>query len=160
MNKYRPHVYLIPEDDANRQIANGFVLHHAVQSLNIQIMPPAGGWAKVLETFKDEYLQVLHNFSDAHVIMLIDFDDAYVGRRDRFEKIIPDDVKSRVFVVGSKVTPEILKSKVKMTLEKIGTSLAQECHGGNRQMWEHDHLKHNKPDLDRLVTAVKPILFQ
>jgi hypothetical protein len=27
VNRYKPHIYVVPEDDANRQIANGFLLH-------------------------------------------------------------------------------------------------------------------------------------
>ena len=44
MNKYAPHVYIIPEDDRDRQIAEGFVNHHEVDDRRIQVMPPAGGW--------------------------------------------------------------------------------------------------------------------
>jgi hypothetical protein len=43
MNKYRPHVIVIPEDDANRQIANGFLLHPAIATRAVGVMPPAGG---------------------------------------------------------------------------------------------------------------------
>jgi len=27
INKYEPHLLVLPEDDANRKIANGFILH-------------------------------------------------------------------------------------------------------------------------------------
>ena len=50
MNKYVECVYVIPEDDADRQIADGFVLHPRVKEAPIQVLPPAGGWPKVLET--------------------------------------------------------------------------------------------------------------
>jgi hypothetical protein len=29
-NKYKPHVVVLPEDDANRQLANGFLTHPVV----------------------------------------------------------------------------------------------------------------------------------
>jgi hypothetical protein len=56
VNKNAPHVYVIPEDDADRQLADGFVLHHGVDARRIQVMPPAGGWREVQRTFQDEYI--------------------------------------------------------------------------------------------------------
>lgn len=53
LNKYRPHLLVLPEDDANRQIANGFILHPNVNSRAIQVLPPSGGWRKVLEDFRN-----------------------------------------------------------------------------------------------------------
>jgi hypothetical protein len=84
MNRYKPHVYVIPEDDRDRQIADGFVLHDQVKDTRIQVVPPAGGWAKVLETFRDEYVSKLHDYPAAHVVMLIDFDDDVQKRQAKF----------------------------------------------------------------------------
>jgi hypothetical protein len=50
-NKYAPHVLVLPEDDANSDIANGFVLHVALDSRAIQVLRCAGGWAKVRDAF-------------------------------------------------------------------------------------------------------------
>jgi hypothetical protein len=75
MNKYKHHVYVIPEDDADRQIADGFVLHHRVQGARIMVVPPPGGWPNVLKTFQVEYIPTLRKHPVAHVVMLIDFDD-------------------------------------------------------------------------------------
>ena len=93
MNKYAPHVYVIPEDDADRQIADGFVLHPRVKDARIQVVPPAGGWSKVLKTFRDEYIPKLRNYPDTHVVMLIDFDDQVEKRKADFEQEIPADVQ-------------------------------------------------------------------
>lgn len=35
VNKYKPHVFVIPEDDADRQIADGFVLHPGVAARQV-----------------------------------------------------------------------------------------------------------------------------
>lgn len=53
MNKYKPHVLVLPEDDANRQIANGFLLNSNLNRNAIQILPIAGGWLKVVDTFNE-----------------------------------------------------------------------------------------------------------
>jgi hypothetical protein len=159
MNKYAPHVYVIPEDDRDRQIADGFVLHHQVKDSRIQVVPPAGGWSKVLKTFRDEYIKKLNDYAHAHVIMLIDFDDHVDTRRAEFDKEIPDEFKTRVYVIGSKNTPESLKNELKKSFEAIGTSLADDCEAGTTVWWDHEHLKHNELDRKRLVETVKPFLF-
>lgn len=169
MNKYKPHVYVIPEDDRDRQIAQGFVLHDQVKDANIQVLPVAGGWGKVLDTFCSEYIQVLHNFKEAHVVMLIDFDDRIADRRARIEKEIPEDCKGRVFVLGSKDDPETLKRTIPWDSEKaetpntgferIGWDLADDCCGNETTHWNHEQLFHNDGERQRLAEIVKPFLF-
>jgi hypothetical protein len=73
---------------------------------------------------------------------------------------IPDDVHSRVFVLGSKDEPEALKRELSMRLETIGRELAQGCLRDDLGCWGHPHLSHNGPELQRLVMIVKPFLFQ
>jgi hypothetical protein len=159
MNKYMDHVYVIPEDDANRQIAVGFVDHPGVKDLRIQIMPVAGGWGNVLKAFKDEYIHRLKANSKAHVVMLIDFDDSFTQRREAFENEIPAEIKSRVFVVGSRSTPETLRNVLNKNFEKIGESLADDCDVGTSEYWGHEQLNHNEPDRQRLDQIVRPFLF-
>ncbi len=81
MNKYAKHVYVIPEDDCDRQLAVGFVDHFSVATNRVQVMPPAGGWSEVLDTFKTEYVRRLHDDPLGHVVLLIDFDGRYADRR-------------------------------------------------------------------------------
>ena len=159
MNKYVPHVYVIPEDDRDRQIADGFVLHHQVKVTRIKIMPPAGGWSKVLETFQNEYLQTLRDYPHGHVVLLIDFDDDIDRRRAKFAQAIPDDLESRVFVVGSKHNPETLKNALSISYEAIGRSLASDCDDGTADHWNHEQLRHNDAERQRLVQIVRPFLF-
>lgn len=156
MNKYSPHVYVIPEDDADRQIADGFLLHPRVNETRIQVMPPAGGWPRVLATFQDEYLPKLHAYPHAHVVMLIDFDDQVEKRRFDFEKEIPADLKSRVFVIGTRNTPEALKKELKRSLEAIGQALADDCAAGTAAIWDHGQLIHNDAERKRFLETVWP----
>jgi hypothetical protein len=162
MNRYAPHVYIIPEDDCDRQLANGFVLHDQVKSPRVQVREPAGGWREVIKIFEAEYIHLLHadrKDQEGYVVMLIDFDGYYDDRRKEFEDAIPSDLKQRVFVVGSKLTPEDLKKQLGKNYEQIGLLLADDCFGGTLTTWNHDHLKHNDPDRLRLVNIVKSILF-
>jgi hypothetical protein len=162
VNKYRPHVLLIPEDDANRQLANGFLQHYAVDARAADLRAPAGGWPEVLAVFEKEYIKHLRNYQHAHVIMLIDFDDQVEDRKSVFAARIPDDVKSRVFVIGSKDEPETLERQLSMPAETIGRELAQDCLKKKDDLgrWGHPHLSHNRPELERLVRDVKQFLFQ
>lgn len=159
MNRFSPHLLVIPKDDANRQIATGFTLHHAVQSPRMQVMPVAGGWSHVLKTFETEYLRRLQTFSHAHILMLIDFDDDVLPRLAKFHQAIPATLQSRTFVIGTRNTPEILKKALGMTFEKIGLELAAECSSGDRALWSHDELRHNEPEVLRLIETVKPFLM-
>jgi hypothetical protein len=160
MNQYVDYIYVIPEDDANRQIADGFVLNPRVNDLRIQVVPPAGGWSKVLKTFKDEYIPKLRNQTKTHVVMLIDFDDQVERRRTEFENEIPDEFKARVFVIGSKHTPETLKRSARRTFEEIGRSLADDCDTDTAALWCDEQLSHNETNRQRLVEMVMPFLFQ
>jgi hypothetical protein len=159
MNRYKRHVYVIPEDDRDRQIADGFVLHDQVKDTRIQVVPPAGGWAKVLDTFRDEYISKLRDYPAAHVVMLIDFDDDVQKRQAKFEQEIPEQYKTRVFVVGSKHNPETLKKALKIGFEEIGKFLANDCAASTTEFWDHEQLQHNDTERQRLVQTVKPFLF-
>ena len=122
-------------------------------------MSPAGGWRHVLETFKNEYVAKLRGNPKAHVVMLIDLDGNDATRRVEFATAIPDDLKSRVFVVGSQVTPETLRTALSKSFEKIGESLAGDCAAGTKTHWDHEQVAHNDPDRVLLQQTVKPFLF-
>ncbi|MDB5347588.1 MAG: hypothetical protein JWP89_5965 [Schlesneria sp.] len=160
VNKFLPHVYVIPEDRADEQLANGFVLHDQVNVRQIQVLPCVDGWPGVLDKFRTEYVTYLRNNKDGYVVLLIDFDSDYVNRRDRFDKEIPADLKNRVFVIGAKDTPEILRQELGKNFEEIGLSLAEDCYKGGVTLWGHEHLQHNEPDRVGLIRTVKSILFR
>lgn len=50
VNVYQQHVLVLPEDDANRQIVNGFLLEPSLNERVIQVLPIAGGWARCATT--------------------------------------------------------------------------------------------------------------
>ena len=110
VNRYRPHVWLIPEDDADRQLAVGFLNHEAVADRVVGVRAPAGGWHEVLDVFEKRVSSAASQVSRPHVVMLIDF-DGDESRRAHFEARIADDVRPRVFVIGSKDDPETLEAR-------------------------------------------------
>lgn len=159
MNRFKPQVLVVPEDDANRQLANGFVLYHAIAIRAVRVMIPAGGWNHVLSVFADEYVAYLRAYKDAHVILLIDF-DGVDDRRTKCEQAIPADIKPRVFLVGSRDEPEAIKRDVQESLEAIGTRLAEECYQERYELWIGPHFDHNDAERRDLSATVRSILFQ
>ena len=159
VNKYKPHLYVIPEDDADRQIADGFVLHARVAARQVQVVEPAGGWSRVLDTFKEEYLPLLQN-PMTHVVMLIDFDGSPQERRAKFAAEIPDSVRERVFVIGPGMRPEDLRQALGIGgFEDVGRALADDCDGNQLNTWSHAQLQHNEEERLRLVHYVRAFLF-
>lgn len=162
VNRERPHVLVLPEDDANRQIANGFLNSLSLQYPHrMDILPPAGGWPAVRDSLTSKYVAYLRKHSDAHLILLIDFDNQVPQRRGQFTPHIPFDIKDRVYLVGTLDEPEKLRKALNRTLtpEGIGKTLADECGSGATALWQHAHLAHNETEHKRLLAQVHPILF-
>ena len=158
VNRYAPHLWVVPEDDANRQLANGFQLHLSLNGC-IHVAPPCGGWAKVLDQFEAQHVTWLRKFPLRHLVLLIDFDGQFDTRSQHFRNRVPDDVSQRVYVLGTSDEPEPLRAAMGKSLERIGESLAQDCADENAGLWEHEMLRHNRVELDRLTENVRPFLF-
>lgn len=156
-NKYQPHVLILPEDDANRQLANGFLLRTSVSTRKVQILEVAGGWQEVLERFASDHVWAMQRYPNRHMILLIDFDD----RENRLEvakAAIPAELADRVFILGALTEPEDLKPDLG-PFETIGEGLAKDCDEKTDELWGHALLRHNANELARLRHIVHPILF-
>jgi hypothetical protein len=162
VNKYLPHVYLFPEDDNIRQIANGFVKKVPDRNLNrIQIMPEGrykGGWRNVWDVIHSVHIPILAANAHRHLVALIDFDNE-PQRIDQFNELIPSEFRSRVFILGIHDESETLKSTLKITFEEIGMALATDCDRGTTEVWGHELLAVNSDELARLRQMVSPFLF-
>ncbi|MEQ9237866.1 hypothetical protein [Coleofasciculus sp. E2-BRE-01] len=157
-NQYKPHILVLPEDDANRQIANGFLQSPNLNARAIQVLPPAGGWQRTVEQFINDYVPTMRKFSQRMMVLLIDFDNRE-NRLSYAQSQIPDDLKERVFILGVQSEPENLKRDINKSFEEIGDVLAQDCSDNTNELWEHELLKHNKTELERMIVSVKPFLF-
>lgn len=62
INQYRPHIFVLPEDDANRQIANGFILDLNLNRRTIQVLPEARGWKDVVDKFTNDYASKMRQY--------------------------------------------------------------------------------------------------
>lgn len=166
INKYKDHLVIMPEDRAEEEIANGASNSLNIDNRVVHIDKPARGWLKVVKRYKDQVVQEMLKNEFLHVILLIDFDcdstkgDTPEKRFFQVLKEIPDNLKDRTFVLGTLDEPEDLKTKLSMSLEKIGETLAEDCPDKRNQLWNDDMLKHNTPELERLIKTVKHFLFR
>lgn len=157
LNKFVPHVLVLPEDDANRQIAVGFQLDISWVT-RMKILPVAGGWTEVLHRFETDHIFEMEKNANRLMILLIDFD----GKDDRLDKAhasVPAHLIDRVFVIGSWTNPEHLRQALHLSYESIGTLLSQDCRSGTVTTWNHELLRHNEDELDRLRVLVRSILY-
>jgi len=159
VNVYKPHVIVLPEDDADRQIANGFLLDPSIKPRNIQVLNPAGGWPKVLGSFLEDHVANLRKWPKRHLVLLIDFDNLVDSRTEQFVSQFPPDVQDRVFLLGTKGEPEPLRKQHGDSFENIGKALAAECYRDETKLWNHPLLAHNEAERSRLNDKVKSILF-
>ena len=162
-NKSQWHIHVLPEDDRNRQIARGFVINNPDIDINvIRILPIAGGWMNVVDEFENVHAYEMKNNPYKRIVLMVDFDNQLERRLSHIKSKIPEELSNRVFILGVLSEPEDLKAKFRKTYgtyEKIGEALSQDCSDNTRKMWGHDLLKHNQAELDRLVSLVKPFLF-
>ncbi len=159
MNKHTPHIFVIPEDEANKEIAIGFELHERVDDRRVKVTGVGRGWKNVLTTFEEEYIQSLRRFPLGHVVMLIDFYGRCDDRLAIFTQAIPDDLRGRVFVVGCSTNPETLRTALGLSFERIGYQLAEDCALGRGGFWDHELLRHNNAERQRLATVVQDFLL-
>ncbi len=159
-NNYLPHIHVVPEDDANRQIVNGFIQVPNVHNRAVKVLPLADGWDKPGKQFAKKYEPGMRKFSERMMVFLIDFDNNFEKRLSYVKSQIPPDLQARVFVLGVLSEPENLKTAINKNFEQIGEALAKDCPDHTNELWEHNLLKHNKAELDRMASSVKSFLFK
>lgn len=148
VNKYLPHLLVIPEDEANRQIMTGFLGHLDVDSRQVQVEAVAGGWTDTIDKFKEEHASRMVGIPQRHFLLIIDFDGQGQKRFERARMGIPDSARDRVFVLGVSTEPEELRRAHGKSLESLGDELANACvGGGDGNLWDTELLEHNAAEL-------------
>jgi hypothetical protein len=157
VNRYLPHVLVLPEDAANSQLVNGFLLDPDLSTRKIQVLEEAGGWNEALKSFASVHVVEMERYADRYMILLIDFD----GKEERLgyaKATIPGHLTERVFILGAWSEPEALRKDLG-DYETIGLAMAKDCREETDTIWGHPLLQHNASELDRLRDRVRPILF-
>lgn len=154
VNKERPHLVVIPEDEANRQIMTGFLGHLDVNSRQVQVESVARGWANVLDQFEADHIGPARRYQERHILLMIDFDGQGERRHRRAKEKIPDDLDRRVFVLGVSSEPENLRATTSKSLGAIGEALAAGCVGQfEEDLWSNELLRHNEAELARMKNS-------
>lgn len=157
MNLYKPHVFVLPEDAADQQIVNGFLLTPGLNERAIQVLPPAGGWRVVGERFQRVHAAEMRRYPEQRMVLVVDF-DADVARREAVLSYVPADLRERVFVLGAFNEPEDLRRPLG-SYETIGKGLGEDCVRGTDSTWGHELLRHNADEVARVRLKLRPILF-
>lgn len=158
VNKYLPHVLVLPEDDADRQLANGFINNPQLATRKIYVLEVAGGWMEVLNQFESEHISAMESYPKRLMVLLIDFD----GHEDRLAQArtrIPVNLQDRVFIIGCWTEPEDLRRGLGISYEEIGQVISADCQEDKDEIWANEYLRHNMCELIRLRRVVRPILF-
>ncbi len=159
VNKDLEHILVLPEDDADRQLANGFWQEvDWNRQRRMQVLPEAGGWNEVLNRFKSEHVAGMDRWPKRFIVLLIDFDEKD-DRLSDAKAAIPEHLTDRVFVLGAWSDPQGLKKANLGTYEKIGSDMAKDCREETEIVWGHELLRHNAGELARLREHVRSILF-
>lgn len=160
-NTYRDQLVVLLEDNANSRILNGFLMDPSLSEKVIIPLSVEGGWEKVPKTFLKDYVNSMRRYPNRRILFLLDF-DRWKNRREYIgAEMIPEDLKERVFMLGSASNPEKLKKNFPKpnSFEAIGKALAQDCFDGTDHAWGHELLIHNEKELARMEKSVKPFLF-
>jgi hypothetical protein len=158
VNKYAPHLVILPEDDANRQIVNGFILDLSINHQIIQVLPPAKGWKKLLDKFNQKYIPGMRQYNHRRLALVMDFDQDS-NRIDHVRDSIPADLLHRTVILGVWSEPEKLKQATAWSYEKIGRNLVCYCPPAADSLWHHKLLSHNIKELNRIGQDLNSFLF-
>jgi len=103
----KPHLIVLAEDDANRQLARAFLLEireRMPDPRQIEVLqkrtrkPPKDGWKKTVdEKFFEDQVPVMRQYPHQRVLLLIDFDEK------------TDDHNRREYRTGLKSFKDVLK---------------------------------------------------
>ena len=157
MNREQPHIVVLPEDDANRQLANGFWLQlDWDRQRRMKVLPVAGGWTYALQSLPTLEMD---RWPLRLVVLLIDFDNHFAARLQNVKDQISPHLADRVFILGALDDPEALKRAGLGSYEDIGIAMAEDCRQETDATWRHALLQHNAGELDRLRQHVRPLLF-
>jgi hypothetical protein len=157
VNRELLHLFVLPEDDDDRQLAVEFQAQLDIDRQGqMRVLGEASGWIKVLDLFESVHVAEMDRWPKRYMVLLFDFDGE--DRLNAAKERVPDRLADRVFILGSWTDPENLKAALGSS-SKIGSLLATDCREGTDNTWGHELLRHNAGEIDRLRERVRPILF-
>lgn len=157
VNRYRKHMVIFLEDKPYRELVNGAQIIGGLNNSVIDVKKPCGGWKKVFESF-EKNISLLEKYPKCNILLLMDFDDKNIDseesfkyRMSKFNEVVPEQDKNRVFLLGVnyKESESLLKVFKKSNFEDIGKILIENCPDSNEN-WEIEQLKCNLVEIQRM----------
>src|SRR5713101_4975757 len=158
VNRERLHVFVLPEDDDDRQLAAEFQAQMDFgRQRQMYVLDVANGWTRVVDLFVSVHIDEMRRRPTRFMVLLVDFDEDQ-NRLQKVKSAIPADLIDRVFVLGAWTKPEDLRHDIG-PYGKVGSDMAADCRDGTDKTWGRPLLRHNGGELDRLRQHVRSILF-
>ena len=128
MNKNKPHLVIVPEDEAWATLTRGFFMARAEG--NIKVDRTCGGYNKEMTHFKDKLQPKMASNPNMHVLLLVDFDRKFASRMTNFTQLVYPDYNKRAFMVGCKDEIQNLNTEYGGgKLEDLGQTMGNICLG-------------------------------
>ena len=115
-NKYTQHLIVIPEDQAIRDIVNGFSTCLDANERQFYVYDLARGWERGKETLLELSKGYMREYPNSYAVLIVDF-DGNAHRGSEIKNQVPEEVRDRVFVVGVLNEPENLRNSTGMRFE-------------------------------------------
>lgn len=159
-NKYTQHLIVIPEDQAIREIVNGFSTCLDANERQFYVYDLARGWERGKETLLELSKGYMREYPNSYAVLIVDF-DGNAHRGSEIKNQVPEEVRDRVFVVGVLNEPENLRNSTGMRFEQLGRQIAGGCKDSSIDFWERQELlAHNVDEIRRLSEAVRDLFFR
>ncbi|OOF45076.1 hypothetical protein [Rodentibacter trehalosifermentans] len=154
-NKYRKHLFILCEDDINKEISKGITEQLDLNPTNIiHYEKIARGWEKCFSLLEHKYIPELLDIPERYLLIVMDFDGQFDERMNKFKLILDNssELSERVFLVGAAAEPETLKANLKLSghNDDVGRQLFDDCNAESSQYWCSSELVHNKDEIERL----------
>ncbi len=163
MNKYQFALLVVPEDQANKDLVIGArdSQPNTIQN-KIRIEPVPGGRDEVWTATIHDYLPRLERYERWHLVLVIDHDADVPKIQQHFDELIPQSLKSRVWVLGCRSEPESCRSRLGRPgpLRELGSELFNSCMTQLSPLWDHNELNHNKAQLESLRKTLQNLIDQ
>jgi hypothetical protein len=123
----------------------------------MQVLPAAAGWEKLVDLFLSDHVGEMDRWHQRLMILLIDC-DGHADRLDDVRTQISAHLTDRVFVLGTFTQPEDLTPELG-SLDAVVAAIPNDCRERTNTVWNHDLLRHNVGQVQRMNLLVRTLLF-
>lgn len=169
INRQQKHVIFFGEDEATRNLAQGFIEGENINELRCDVWHTFGtGWKSTTEAME---LVGMSRYPLTHLILVIDLDRQEKHHiEDLKQEIDQTSFSDRVYVIGGSKDVQALQraftaanSIGKISAQDTGREIANQCFKDEscvEGVWCDPALEHNRTELERICRNLKDIIFK